>query len=110
MDWTKDFSGAITICDLDGIIIYLNEKAAEVFKDEGGYKLIGQNLFACHSKESNEIIKQIIAEQKPNTYTIEKAGKKKLIHQTPWYENGDMKGLVELSIEIPFNMPNHIRS
>ena len=110
MDWQKELPAAITICDVDGKIIYLNEKSTETFKDDGGYKLIGQNLFACHSNESNEKIKQIIAEQKPNTYTIEKAGKKKLIHQTPWYENGELKGLVEFSIEIPFDMPHHIRS
>ncbi|KAF0141422.1 MAG: PAS fold domain protein [Stygiobacter sp.] len=110
MDWAKELPTAITICDLDGKITYLNEKSAEVFEDDGGYKLIGQNLFACHSNESNEKIKQIIAEQKPNTYTIEKAGKKKLIHQTPWFENGELKGLVEFSIEIPFDMPHHVRS
>ncbi len=110
MDWQKELPSAITICDVDGKIIYLNEKAADVFKVDGGYKLLGQNLFACHSNESNEKIKQIIAEQKPNTYTIEKNGKKKLIHQTPWFENGVLKGLVEFSIEIPFDMPHHIRS
>lgn len=110
MDWAKELPAAVTICDVDGKIIYLNEKAAEVFKDDGGYGLIGQNLFGCHSNESNEKIKQIIAEQKPNTYTIEKAGKKKLIHQTPWYENGELKGLIEFSIEIPFEMPHFIRS
>lgn len=110
MDWAKEIPSAITICDLDGKIIYMNEKSAKVFKDDGGYKLIGQNLFACHSNESNEKIKQIIAEQKPNTYTIEKAGKKKLIHQAPWYENGEFKGLVEFSIEIPSEMPHFIRS
>ncbi|MBI3125256.1 MAG: hypothetical protein HYZ10_12705 [Ignavibacteriales bacterium] len=110
MDWAKELPSAITICDLDGKIIFMNEKSAEVFKDDGGYKLIGQNLFACHSNESNEKIKQIIAEKKPNTYTIEKAGKKKLIHQTPWFENGELKGLVEFSIEIPFDMPHHVRS
>jgi len=110
MDWQKELPAAITICDVDGKIIYLNEKAADVFKDDGGYKLLGQNLFACHSNESNEKIKQIIAEQKPNTYTIEKNGKKKLIHQTPWFENGALRGLVEFSIEIPFDMQHHIRS
>lgn len=110
MEWSKELDAAITVCDIEGKIIYLNEKAAEVFKDDGGYKLLGQNLFDCHSSQSNDKIKQIISERKPNTYTIEKAGKKKLIHQTPWYENGDMKGLVEFSIEIPYEMPNFIRS
>ena len=48
-------------------------------------------------------------EKKPNVYTIEKNGIKKLIYQSPWFENGEMKGLVELSLEIPFEMPHFIR-
>ena len=38
-----------------------------------------------------------------------KAGVKKLIYQTPWYENGEFRGLVELSMEIPFEMPHYVR-
>lgn len=108
--WVKEFPVAITVCDTDGIITDMNEKAADVFKDDGGFDLIGKNLFDCHSDASNEKIKQIMNEQKPNVYTIEKLGKKKMIYQSPWFENGEMKGLVELSIEIPFEMPNFIRS
>ena len=39
----------------------------------------------------------------------EKNGVKKLIYQTPWYENGEFMGLVEFSLEIPFEMPHYIR-
>ena len=87
----------------------MNEKAASTFADDGGYGLIGKNLFECHTAASNEIIKKIMNEKKPNVYTIEKNGIKKLIYQSPWYENGEMKGLVELSLEIPFDMPHFIR-
>jgi len=109
-NWAKEFPAAITICDTEGIITDMNEKAAEVFKDDGGYGLIGTNLFGCHAAASNEKIKQIMSEKRPNTYTIEKNGKKKLIYQSPWFENGEMKGLVELSIEIPLEMPHFVRS
>ncbi len=108
--WVKEFPAAVTVCDTEGVITDMNEKAGETFKDGGGFSLIGKNLFGCHSDASNEKIKQIMNEQKPNVYTIEKHGKKKLIYQSPWFENGEMKGLVELSIEIPFEMPNFIRS
>ena len=107
--WVKDFPAAVTVCNIEGTIIEMNEKAAEVFKDDGGFELIGQNLFGCHSDASNEKIKEIMNKQKPNVYTIEKKGKKKLVYQSPWYENDEMKGLVELSFEIPFEMPNFIR-
>jgi hypothetical protein len=44
-----------------------------------------------------------------NVYTIEKKGKKKLIYQAPWFHNGAFGGLVELSLEIPFETPHFIR-
>lgn len=108
-NWEKEFPIAITICDLEGKIVDMNNRSAEVFKDDGGYNLIGQNLFDCHSENSVEIIKDLLANNRTNIYTIEKNGVKKLIYQSPWYENGDIKGLVELSIEIPFEMQHHKR-
>ncbi len=107
--WIKEFPAAITICDTNGIITGMNEKSASVFENDGGYDLIGKNMFGCHTDALNEKIKEIMNKQKPNVYTIEKNGKKKLIYQSPWFENGEMKGLVELSIEIPFEVPHFIR-
>lgn len=109
IDWVKEFPGAVTICDIDGKIIYMNDKSASVFKDDGGLELVGKDLFDCHSEVSNKIIRELISDKKINVYTIEKNGTKKMIYQSPWFENGEMKGLVELSIEIPFEMPHHKR-
>lgn len=109
IDWIKEFPGAVTICDIDGKIIYMNDKSASVFKEDGGLKLIGENLSDCHSDVSNRIIRGLISDKKTNVYTIEKNGSKKMIYQSPWFVNGEMKGLVELSFEIPFEMPHHKR-
>ena len=106
----NEINAAVTICDNDGKIIEMNNKAAELFADDGGYELIGKSLFDCHSEQSNNIIKGLIAEKKTNVYTIEKNSAKKIIYQSPWFENGESKGLLEISFDIPFNMPNHIRS
>lgn len=108
-NWFKEFPAAITVCDTEGNIIGMNNKSAEVFINDGGYELLGKNLFDCHSDNSKRIIKELIAEKKTNVYTIEKNGIKKLIYQAPWYDQGELKGLVELSIEIPFDMPHHKR-
>ena len=107
--WIKEFPAAITVCDTNGTITEMNQKSAAVFGNDGGYDLIGKNMFGCHTDASKEKIKEIMNKQNPNIYTIEKNGNKKLIYQSPWFENGEMKGLVELSIEIPFEMPHFIR-
>ena len=44
-----------------------------------------------------------------NAYTIEKGPLRKLIYQTPWYEKGEIAGLVEFSLEIPAEMPHYVR-
>jgi hypothetical protein len=52
----------------------------------------------------------MLVEPTTNAYTIEKNGIKKLIYQTPWYENGVYQGFVELSLEIPFEMKHAVRT
>jgi len=40
---------------------------------------------------------------------IEKNGIKKLIYQTPWYQDGQYSGFIEMALEIPFQMPHFVR-
>ncbi len=87
----------------------MNDKAARTFEKDGGRALIGKNLFDCHSEASRAKLAEIMRSQQPNVYTIEKAGVKKLIYQTPWYQDGQFAGLVEISLEIPFEMPHFVR-
>jgi len=108
-NWLDEFPGAVTAAEADGRIVYLNKKASEVFEKEGGTTLVGKNLFDCHNPNSGEKIKKILASGRPNVYTIEKAGVKKLIYQAPWIENNQLRGVVELSLEIPFNLPHFVR-
>jgi transcriptional regulator with PAS, ATPase and Fis domain len=110
MKWIKEFPGGITVCDAQGIILDMNDTAVDIFKNDGGKELIGKNVLDCHPEPSRSKLKQLMDERKQNIYTIEKKGKKKLIYQTPWYENGMYKGLVELSLEIPYYLPNIIRA
>jgi len=107
--WVKEFPGAITVCDSTGIITELNDKAIESFRDEGGEKLIGTNLLDCHPEPARTKLKELMDKRQINIYTIEKNGVKKLIHQTPWYVDGEYRGFVELSLEIPREMPHFVR-
>jgi sensor histidine kinase regulating citrate/malate metabolism len=109
LDWTKEFDAAITVCDRNGYITEMNEKACETFAADGGKELIGHNLKDCHKPESWVKIQEIMHSGNPNIYTIEKNGLKKMIIQQPWYQDGEVAGLVELSIVLPENMPHHVR-
>lgn len=108
-NWTEEFNSAVTVCDAEGIILYMNEKAAKTFAKDGGKALVGTNLLNCHSPRSRDILADMLKNQKKNVYTIEKNGIKKIIYQSPWYENGEYKGFVELSHEIPFEMEHFKR-
>ena len=109
-DWVKEFSGAVTVADTNGVIIYMNDLAANTWKDRGGLDLIGKNLSECHKGASMEKIAEIISSKTVNAYTIEKKGLKKLIYQAPWIVNNITCGIVELSLIIPFDMPHFIRT
>jgi transcriptional regulator with PAS, ATPase and Fis domain len=108
-DWIKEFPAAITVCDNEGIITGMNDKSAASFEKDGGYDLIGKNLFNCHKQSLIDKIKDIQKDNKSNIYTIEKNGIKKLIFQTTYCANGEVKGLVEIVFEIPFEIPHFVR-
>ncbi len=109
-EWIKEFPAAATVCDADGVILDMNDRAAKTFEKDGGYALIGKNLLDCHSDQSRGKVKEMLASHQKNVYTIEKNGVKKLIYQSPWFRNGEYAGFVELSLEIPFEMPHFVRS
>ena len=87
----------------------MNDKSCETFEKDGGKKLIGHNLMDCHPEPAKLKLAELLETQRKNVYTIEKDGKKKLILQSPWFEKGIYKGIVELSLEIPFEIPHFIR-
>jgi transcriptional regulator with PAS, ATPase and Fis domain len=107
--WVKEFPGAVTVCDPDGIIIEMNDKAAKSFEDDGGRALIGKNVLDCHPAPARDELAGMMENRQTNVYTIEKNGIKKLIYQSPWYFNGEYAGFIEISMEIPFEMQHFVR-
>ena len=109
LDWFKGFNGAVTVCDARGIVLYMNDQAARAFEKYGGISLIGQSLVDCHPEPARTKLLGLLKTQGKNVYTIEKNGMKKLIYQAPWFQGGQYGGLVELSLEVPMEMPHFIR-
>ena len=107
--WTREFPGAITVCDPEGVILEMNDRSVEAFRSQGGEALLGTNLLECHPEPSRTKVRQMLQTRQPNVYTTEKDGVHRLIYQTPWYRDGQYAGLIELALEIPADMPHFIR-
>jgi len=106
-DWADELPYAVTVCDAEGIIIYMNRKSRETFSPDKD--IIGHSLFDYHPEHAKAKIRHMLATGDTNSYTISKKGLKKLIYQAPWRRNGKIAGLVELSMVIPEEMPHYIR-
>jgi transcriptional regulator with PAS, ATPase and Fis domain len=107
--WAREFPGAVTVCDRDGRILDMNDKAAKTFQKEGGCGLIGKNVLDCHPENAKTKLKGMLESGRTNCYTIDKKGIRKFIFQSPWYDHGKYSGFVELSVEIPDKLPHFIR-
>jgi transcriptional regulator with PAS, ATPase and Fis domain len=109
IDWAGEFPGAVTVCDTEGRIVEMNAQSRRVFAADGGGALVGTNVLDCHPEPSRTKLAGMMAERRTNVYTIQKNGRKKLIYQAPWYRDGAYAGFVELSLEIPGDMPHFNR-
>ena len=110
LDWIKEFPASITVCDKEGIILEMNDKAAKGYEKDGGRALIGCNILDCHPEPARSKTQGMLTTGEKNIYTIEKNGVRKLIYQSPWFVEGSYAGFVELAIEIPWEMPHFVRS
>jgi len=107
--WSDEFEGGVTVCDREGVITYINDHANKQFMKNGGKDLLGTNLLDCHPEPSRSKLISMLKTPTINTYTVEKKGIKRFIHQAPNYENGIFSGVIEISIEIPGAMPHFKR-
>jgi transcriptional regulator with PAS, ATPase and Fis domain len=100
-NYFNEIENAVTICDAQGIIVYMNLAAQKMLAKYDSKSLIGNSLYDCHNPASNKIIKQLIEKGESNSYYTIKNGVKKLVHQTPWFNNGIVAGLIEICIVLP---------
>lgn len=108
-NWVDGLGVTITVCDKNGKIIYMNDRSTRQFAKYGGRQLIDKSLYDCHPEEACRKIRDIMAKPETNIYTTEKKGIRKMIVQSPWYENDEFGGLVELSFELPAEIPHFVR-
>ena len=51
-EWVKEFPGRVEVCDLDGVLLELNDLGVAF---EGGKISIGDNILACHPEPHGEL-------------------------------------------------------
>ena len=109
-EWFEELGCAVTVCDRDYRILYMNDRSAEVNAAEGGKALVGRDMMECHPPEAKEKLRAVMASRTPNVYTIEKNGRRKIIFQSHWKRQGRAEGLVEITFELPPEMPHFVRT
>ncbi len=109
VDWIEEVPVAITVTDAEGTILAMNAFAEATFAEDGGAGLIGRSVFDCHPEPALTRTRELYRDRAANHYTIEKAGRRKMIHQLPWFQGGAFAGFVEISIPVPDSLPHFIR-
>ena len=99
----------VTICDKNGTVLDMNQKSRKTFIKPGMPEIIGQNVLDCHPEPARSLLADMLKNPRTNVYTVEKEGVKKLIFQTPWYDDDEYAGFMELSMVLPEVIPNRVR-
>ncbi len=105
-DWCQEAKAGIVVCDMQGIILSMNDMAAAIFAKSGGRDLIGKSMMECHPPQAREKIRKLFETQKPHCYTVESRGVKTMLYQSPWKENGKFMGFVEFILILPDVVPH----
>jgi hypothetical protein len=107
--WAEEMDIRVTVCDLRGIIVYMNKASALSMHKYGGTELIGKSIFDCHNLKSCQQIHEMLEYPTVNIYIIEKAGERRMIRQFPWEEDGVHQGIIEFSFPVPFSIDVKVR-
>jgi hypothetical protein len=107
--WVKEFPGTLTVCDKNGIIIDMTDRAAKAFAEGGNPDLVGAPVYDCHPEAAKVKLKALMDGRRPNVYTFTKNGRKKFVFQAPWFIDGEYAGYLDLTLEIPEDMPHFDR-
>jgi transcriptional regulator with PAS, ATPase and Fis domain len=99
--WYDEVSFPVTVCDREGVIVEMNQQSISEFEPDGGANLLGASLLDCHPEPARLMLQNMLKSQNPHTYISKSDGKTELVHQTPWFINGEYQGFVEIIIALP---------
>jgi len=109
LEWFEKLPCSVMVCDRKYKILYMNGKAAKDHADDGGRALVGTDLMECHPPDAQAKLREVLTSGRPNVYTSEKKRERKLVYQCQWKKGNKVGGVVQLVIELPRDMPRHVR-
>ena len=109
--WVRELPAEIMVCDPGGIILEMNAQAEVLFADDGGGGLLGTNVLDCHPDPARAKLEGMLNQQITNPYFNTENGEKRFFFQSPWYQEGQYAGFVEISFRVPPSgeIPHFIR-
>jgi hypothetical protein len=107
--WVKELPIEVMVCDTQGTILEMNAGAETLFEKDGGLGLLGTNVLDCHPEPSRTKLAGMMDRQLTNTYFFTEKGEKRFVFQAPWYNDGQYAGFVEISFEVPDEIPHFVR-
>ena len=58
--WIREFPAEITVCDSQGILLEMNDRAARALEKDGGRALIGKNILDCHPEPARSKTRSLV--------------------------------------------------
>lgn len=107
--WVSGLPAEVMVCDPTGIILEMNAHAGELFAEDGGIGLLGENVLDCHPAPAAEKLERMLHDQAANAYFNTEDDEKRFFFQSPWYLSGAYAGFVEISFVVPEEIPHFIR-
>jgi transcriptional regulator with PAS, ATPase and Fis domain len=102
LNWIEELPVGITVIDTQGIILEMNQRSAQIFAEDGGKNLIGQNAMNCHHHpREQKMLAALLKSHRRHIFTMEDNGKRVLLYQSPWFIDGAFSGYVELILDLP---------
>jgi transcriptional regulator with PAS, ATPase and Fis domain len=105
-EWIATYPAEIMICDQDGTILEMNNVSIQIYKKEGGARMIGRNVFDHHKQPEKDQMMNLVKQRQHVIYTAEKGGIKKLISIAPWYREGEYAGFALIGLDLPAKILN----
>ncbi len=99
-DYFKSVPFSVTVCNLEGIVVYMNDASKYEYAADGGAELIGKSLIDCHPEPARSKLMALLEKPVENSYVSRSGPRPLFIYDVPWIEDGLPLGIIELLLPL----------